>query len=44
MSLNAGSNPLIHYLEYGAHEGRNPNPLFDTAYYLRQYPDVVESG
>ena len=26
------------------HEDRKPNPLFDTAYYLRQYPDVAEAG
>ena len=37
-------NPLAHYLQYGADQGRKPNPLFDTAYYLRQYPDVLESG
>ena len=37
-------NPLVHYVRYGANENRNPIPLFNTAYYLRQYPDVVESG
>ena len=35
---------LAHYLAKGAGEGRDPHPLFDTAYYLKQYPDVVESG
>ena len=24
-----------HYLEYGAVEGRNPHPLFDTKFYLK---------
>ena len=42
--VEAGLNPLVHYLECGAHEDRKPNPLFDTAYYLSQYPDVAESG
>jgi hypothetical protein len=36
----AGANPLVHFQEYGAHEGRNPHPLFETAYYLRENPDV----
>ena len=25
-----------HYLEHGAQEGRNPDPLFDTKFYLQQ--------
>ena len=37
-------NPLVHYIEYGAFQKRNPNPLFDTAYYGRHYPDVVAAG
>jgi hypothetical protein len=32
----AGVNPLRHYLEYGAAEGRKPHPLFDPDYYLRR--------
>jgi hypothetical protein len=38
------NNPLAHFLECGAMQGRRPNPLFDTAWYLRQYPDAAESG
>ena len=38
------NNPLAHFLESGAMQGRRPNPLFDTAWYLKQYPDVAESG
>jgi GT2 family glycosyltransferase len=38
------SNPLAHYLEIGAYEGRNPNPLFDSAYYLAENPDVSAAG
>jgi hypothetical protein len=32
----AGVNPLRHYLEFGAAEGRKPNPLFAPDYYLRR--------
>ena len=33
-----------HYLEYGAREGRNPGPAFDTKSYLARNPDVASSG
>ncbi len=29
-------DPLVHYLEEGAREGRNPHPDFDGAFYLEQ--------
>src|ERR1041385_7491912 len=29
-------DPLVHYLEEGAREGRDPHPDFDTAFYLQQ--------
>jgi len=29
-------DPLVHYLEEGAHEGRDPHPDFDTGFYLEQ--------
>ena len=32
-------NPLVHYLRYGAWEGRKPHPLFDPRYYARSYGD-----
>nr|WP_246340123.1 glycosyltransferase [Ancylobacter tetraedralis] len=36
--------PLLHYLRWGAKEGRDPHPNFKTQYYLDQYPDVRASG
>src|SRR5438874_1264892 len=29
-------DPLLHYLEEGARQGRNPHPDFDVAFYLQQ--------
>src|SRR5256885_5548391 len=37
----AGLDPLTHYLKWGVHEQRNPNPLFDTAWYGACNPDVA---
>lgn len=31
-------DPVMHYLLYGAIEGRDPGPEFDTSYYLSQMP------
>lgn len=39
-----GLTPLGHYVLVGAGEGRNPHPLFNTAWYLSRNPDVVSSG
>src|SRR5471030_1724698 len=36
-------DPARHYLEHGAREGRNPHPLFDTQFYLKQNPNVALS-
>jgi len=36
--------PLIHYVLWGAREGRKPHPLFDPAFYLSEYPDVARLG
>jgi hypothetical protein len=36
--------PLLHFIVAGAFEGRDPHPLFDTAFYLRKYADVADSG
>ena len=42
--LRTSENPLVHYLEKGAAEGRDPGPDFDTAYYLEMSPDVAHAG
>src|SRR5579862_6234313 len=40
----AGIDPLRHYLEYGAAEGRKPRPLFDPAYYVLRCPEAGSRG
>lgn len=40
----AGLDPLVHYLEHGAFEGRNPLPLFDGRWYLDRYPEIADNG
>ncbi len=40
----AGVDPDTHYAANGWHEGRNPNPYFNTNYYLRNNPDVFAAG
>ena len=39
-----GIDPVAHYLDHGAREGRLPNPYFATEWYLRQNPDVGVIG
>ncbi|ACL59210.1 Lipopolysaccharide biosynthesis protein-like protein [Methylobacterium nodulans] len=39
----AGVDPIHHYLEYGAAEGRLPTPLFDPEWYLRAYPESARN-
>jgi GT2 family glycosyltransferase len=39
----SGVEPLTHYLNHGALEGRSPNPQFDTVWYLSQNRDVAQS-
>jgi glycosyltransferase involved in cell wall biosynthesis len=40
----AGLDPLLHFLEYGAPEGRWPSSRFDSESYLQKNPDVREAG
>jgi O-antigen biosynthesis protein len=37
---NADMDPVEHYINYGAEEGRDPGPLFSTRNYLAANPDV----
>ncbi len=38
-----GRDPLEHYNTIGASEGRDPNLLFDTEFYLTQRPDAADN-
>jgi hypothetical protein len=40
----AGINPLKHYVQNGALEGRNPSKNFDAAFYIHTYGDVRIAG
>ncbi|CAM4405817.1 hypothetical protein [Palleronia rufa] len=35
-------DPVAHYIQAGAREGRDPTSLFSTRSYLRRYPDVAD--
>lgn len=37
-------NPIMHYLKYGANEGRNPSNEFDTKAYYKNNPDIAVQG
>jgi hypothetical protein len=37
-------DPIAHYVDHGAAQGLDPNPWFDTSFYLENNPDVVRSG
>ena len=37
-------DPFAHYILEGASAGNNPSILFDTLFYLRRYPDVLDAG
>lgn len=42
----AASNfsPIVHFLKFGASEGRHPGPRFDACAYLKENPDVAAQG
>ena len=37
----AGIDPILHYLMYGAYEGRNPSMSFNTLDYWRAHPEIL---
>src|ERR1700733_10928413 len=37
----SGQHPLLHYLQMGAAELRNPHPRFDAAYFVEQHPEAT---
>ena len=39
-----GVDPVEHYLQFGADEGRRPCPLFDGPWYRMRYPDIAATG
>jgi hypothetical protein len=41
---STGVDPVTHYVEWGAAEGRNPSLRFDGDSYLDHYPDVLAAG
>ncbi len=40
----SGSDPMHHFIHFGAAEGRDPNRFFDTGWYMTHYPDVAIAG
>lgn len=38
------TDPVLHYVRHGAQEGRDPESMFDTLYYLATNPDVAAAG
>jgi GT2 family glycosyltransferase len=42
--IAVGLDPSLHYVAFGAREGRNPNPLFFSDWYKEQYPHALNSG
>lgn len=42
--LASGVDPLKHYLDAGASEGRSPSVNFDSAYYIKNNPDAMTKG
>ena len=36
-------DPLDHFIRFGIHEGRNPNPYFNTIWYRNRYPSDIQN-
>lgn len=37
---SSGCDPLVHYMAFGAAEGRDPHPLFNTSHYIGRHPEA----
>jgi GT2 family glycosyltransferase/glycosyltransferase involved in cell wall biosynthesis len=42
--MQSGTDPLTHFVHFGAAERRDPNRFFDCTWYLAHYPDVANAG
>jgi GT2 family glycosyltransferase len=42
--ISTGVDPMTHFLNWGAAEGRDPNRWFDSRWYLQRYPDLAATG
>ena len=40
----SGADPLLHFIDHGWREGRQPSVEFDAALYLREKPEVEQAG
>lgn len=40
----SGLDPALHYLRFGAKEGRDPGPNFSTLEYMKKHPELENSG
>ncbi|MBK9501197.1 MAG: glycosyltransferase [Leptospiraceae bacterium] len=44
MNSNNAKTPFLHYLREGVKLGFNPNPFFDSKWYMDRYLEVAKSG
>ena len=40
----SGQDPILHYIKYGAKEGRDPGPIFSTSNYFIAHPEIIKTG
>lgn len=43
-NTESAKNPILHYVQLGGYEGRNPSEKFNTIWYLEQNEDVALEG
>jgi hypothetical protein len=42
--VEAGADPLDHFIKFGGAEGRHPSEAFNSKWYLTEYPDIRNAG